>query len=69
MKQFLDEKNFWNKYHVAKDWSEKWSEEFDEFFRIARNQAPADVPKQYANVSDGTTAALIRKTPKPVGNC
>ncbi len=66
MKQFLDEKNFWKKYQVAKDWSEKWSEEFDEFFRIARNQAPADVPKQYANVSDGTTAALIRKTPKRV---
>ena len=66
MDLFLNEDNFWNKYSKSKEWTEKWSEDFDEFYRIARNEAPEGVPKQYANVSDGTTAALIRKTPKRV---
>lgn len=66
MKSYLNKDNFWNKYSSAKDWTDKWSDRFDEFVRIARNEAPGDVPKQYANVSDGTTSALIRKTPKRI---
>ena len=66
MNHLITEANLWEKYQSAKDWTEKWSSHFSEYERIARNEAPSDVPKQYANVSDGTTAALIRKTPKRV---
>lgn len=66
MNRFLTRDNFWQKYHSAKTWTEKWSKDFDEFIRIARNEAPNDVPERYARVSDGTTASLIRKTPKRV---
>ncbi len=66
MNHFITEENLWVKYQSAKEWTEKWSQHFDEYERIARNEAPSDVPKRYANVSDGTTAALIRKTPKRV---
>lgn len=66
MNHLITETNLWEKYQSAKDWTEKWSSHFSEYERIARNEAPSDVPKQYANVSDGTTAALIRKTPKRV---
>lgn len=66
MNQFLTKDNFWQKLSSAKTWTEKWNSNFDEYFRIARNEAPDDVPTEYANVSDGSTAALIRKTPKRV---
>ena len=66
MNRFLTLDNFWKKFQNAKTWTESWSSSFDEYARIARNEAPADVPTQYANVSDGSTASLIRKTPKRV---
>lgn len=66
MNKFLTKDNFWKKFQSAKQWTDQWSNNFDEFARIARNEAPANVPEQYANVSDGSTAALIRKTPKRV---
>lgn len=64
--QFLTEENFWDKYHKAKDWTQQWTKPFDEFSRIARNEVSENVPEQYARVSDGTSAALIRKTPKRI---
>lgn len=66
MNQFLTEDNLWSKYDAARDWSKKWSQDFEEYDRIARNEAPSNVPEQYARVSDGTAAALIRKAPKRV---
>lgn len=66
MNQPLTEKNFWQKYQKAAQWTEKWTDPFDEYVRIARNEAGDDVPEQYARVSDGTTASLIRKAPKRV---
>lgn len=66
MNQFLTETNFWEKYNKAVDWTEQWTEPFDEYVRIARNETEAGTPPEYARVSDGTTAALIRKTPKRV---
>ena len=66
MNQFLTEKNFWHKFHKAVDWTKQWTEPFDEFVRIARNETEPGTPPQYARVSDGTTASLIRKTPKRV---
>ena len=66
MNKFLTKDNFWEKYHSAKKWTDSWSDKFDEYARIARNEAPEGVPEQYANVSDGSTASLIRKTPKRV---
>jgi len=64
--QFLTEKNFWHKYHKAVDWTRQWTEPFDEFVRIARNETEPGTPQEYARVSDGTTASLIRKTPKRI---
>lgn len=66
MNQFLTKENLWKKYQAARDWTKKWSEDFEEYDRIARNEAPDNVPEQYARVSDGTAAALVRKTPKRV---
>ena len=66
MNLFLTKDNLWSKYQAAKEWSKKWSENFEEYDRIARNEAPNNVPEQYARVSDGTVAALVRKTPKRV---
>lgn len=66
MNQFLTEKNFWHKYHKAVDWTRQWTEPFDEFVRIARNETEPGTPPEYARVSDGTTASLIRKTPKRI---
>lgn len=66
MNQILDEENFWKKYKAAKQWTEQWTEPFDEFIRIARNETEPNTPPEYARVSDGTTASLIRKTPKRV---
>lgn len=66
MNQFLTEQNFWNKYQKAVDWTEQWTAQFDEFMRIARNETEANTPAEYARVSDGTTASLIRKTPKRI---
>lgn len=66
MNQFLTEKNFWHKFHKAVDWTKQWTEPFDEFVRIARNETEPGTPPEYARVSDGTTASLIRKTPKRI---
>ena len=66
MNRFLTKENFWSKFQSAKTWTDNWRRDFDEYARIARNEAPANIPKQYADVSDGSTAALIRKTPKRV---
>lgn len=66
MNQILNEKNFWKKYQAAYDWTKKWADPFDEYTRIARNETEPGTPPEYARVSDGTTAALIRKTPKRV---
>ena len=66
MNQFLTEDNFWKKYRAARDWTERWTDPFDEFVRIARNETEEGIPDEYARVSDGTTASLIRKTPKRV---
>lgn len=66
MNQFLTEKNFWKKYNKAVDWTKQWTEPFDEFTRIARNETEPGTPPEYARVSDGTTASLVRKTPKRV---
>lgn len=66
MNLFLTKDNLWSKYEAAKEWSKKWSEHFEEYDRIARNEAPDNVPEQYARVSDGTAAALVRKAPKRV---
>jgi len=64
--QILNEKNFWKKYKEAVRWTEQWTKPFDEFTRIARNETEPNTPPEYAKVSDGTTASLIRKTPKRV---
>lgn len=66
MNLFLTEDNLWKKYEAAKEWSRQWSKNFEEYDRIARNEAPDNVPEQYARVSDGTAAALVRKAPKRV---
>ena len=66
MNQFLTDKNFWGKYREAVDWTKQWTNNFDEYMRIARNETEPGTPPEYARVSDGTTAALIQKTPKRV---
>lgn len=41
-------------------------EPFDEFERIARNRPHPNVPKQYPKVTDGTTASIVKKTPRRI---
>lgn len=60
---FLNETNVFKRYTDAKDYTDKLTEPFPEFSRIARNK-PVDNLGNYPRVTDGTTAGIIQKTPK-----
>ena len=63
---FLTKDNVFNKYVAAKDYTDKLREPFPEFERIARNRPKDSIPDEYPKTTDGTTAALIKKTPRRI---
>ncbi|HET7629982.1 MAG TPA: hypothetical protein VFK03_01270, partial [Candidatus Saccharimonadales bacterium] len=63
MYTFLTPDNIFRRYTAAKTYTDKLTLPFPEFARIARNK-PIDGLGNYPKVTDGTTAAIIQKTPK-----
>lgn len=63
---YLNEENIYRKYTASKRYTDSLTEPFPEFARIARNRASKSDDPNYPNVTDGTTASIIRKTPRRV---
>lgn len=63
---FIDATNLGEKYTLAKDYTEKLTKPFAEFERIANNLPSKDRDSRYSDVTDGTTAAVIRKKGKRI---
>jgi len=62
---FLTPQNIFRRYEDAKTYTDKLTIRFPEFARLARNEPMANLDN-YPKVTDGTTAAIIQKTPKNV---
>lgn len=63
MYQYLTKDNIFEKYRTSKQWTEGLTDKFPEYERIARNLPHPSIPKELPKTTDGTTAAIIRKTP------
>lgn len=64
--QYLTEENLGSEYEDAKEYTELLTKPFPEFDRIANNMPSDQRDERYSDVTDGTTAALIRKIGKRV---
>lgn len=62
---YLTPDNVFKRYDAAKTYAEQLTRPFPEFSRIAQNRA-IESEKDYPNVTDGTTASIIRKTPRRI---
>jgi hypothetical protein len=63
---YLDSKNVFKRYQEAKRYTDTLTVPFPEFERIAANQPFEGIDPNYPNTTDGTTASIIRKTPRRV---
>lgn len=63
---YLTEENIFDRYEKAKTHTERLSFPFPEFERIARNKPSSSIDPAYPKTTDGTTASIIRKTPRRV---
>lgn len=63
---FLDETNIFDRYKDAKRHTDSLTTPFPEFERIARNRPHPSIDPAYPKTTDGTTASIIRKTPRRV---
>lgn len=63
---FLNTSNLGKKYAAAKEYTESLTDPFPDFERIARNRPKENIDRRYPRTTDGTTAAIIRKTGKRV---
>ncbi|RYF61365.1 MAG: hypothetical protein EOO27_02330 [Comamonadaceae bacterium] len=63
---FLTESNLYKKYKDATDYTDSLTKPFPEFERIAGNKPSEQRDKRYSDVTDGTTASVVRKLGKRV---
>lgn len=63
---YLDETNIFGRYKEAKRYTDTLTVPFPEFERIASNRPFESIDPAYPNTTDGTTASIIRKTPRRV---
>ena len=63
---YLNVDNIFKKYADSKQFTESITKPFPEFQRIARNKPFEDMSDNYPKVTDGTTASIIRKTPRRI---
>lgn len=61
---FLTEDNIFDLCQQAKEHTERLTEPFAEYSRIARNKPSDKVPAKFPKLTDGTASALIRKSPR-----
>lgn len=66
MFSYLTPENVFQKYKDAKKYTDSLTEPFPEFERIARNRPHESIDPNYPRTTDGTTASIIRKTPRRV---
>lgn len=64
--QYLTPENIVETYKTSRKYTESLTDTFPEKERIARNKPAEGIPKEYPKTTDGTTAAIIRKTPHRV---
>lgn len=63
---YLTPDNIYDRYDAAKTHTDRLTIPFPEFERIARNRAHEGIDPKYPKTTDGTTASIIRKTPKRI---
>lgn len=63
---YLTTKNVFEKYDSAKKHTNELTEPFPEFNRVRENKPRADIPKKYPDTTDGTTASVLRKSPRRI---
>jgi hypothetical protein len=63
---YLTPDNIFKRWQDSKTYTDQLTEPFPEFQRIARNEPYPNGDPAYPNVTDGTTASIIQKTPKRV---
>jgi hypothetical protein len=63
---FLTPENIVETYKSSRQWTEGLTSSFTEYERIARNRPHPSTPKELPKTTDGTTASIIRKTPKRI---
>lgn len=63
---YLSETNIFDRYKDSKTYTEQLTDPFPEWERIARNRPHGGIDKRYPKTTDGTTASIVRKTPKRV---
>lgn len=61
---FLTEDNIFDLCQQAKDHTERLTQPFAEYSRIARNKPSDKVPAKFPKITDGTASAIIRKSPR-----
>lgn len=66
MYKYLTKDNIIETYKTSKQWTEGLTINFPEYERIARNKPHPSTPKELPKTTDGTTASIVRKTPKRV---
>ena len=64
MFSYLTPDNVFEKYTAAKFYTEQLTEPFPEFERIAHNRPHDGIQNGYPKTTDGTTASIVRKTPR-----
>lgn len=63
---YLTKENIFDRYTAAKKYTDDLTTPFQEFERIARNRPSDKIDPNYPKTTDGTTASIIRKTPRRV---
>lgn len=61
---YLDEENIYDIFTESKDHTERLTEPFPEYSRIARNKPHPRTPERFPKTTDGTSASIISKTPR-----
>lgn len=59
---FLTEENIFDLCSTSKDYTEKLTQPFEEYSRLARNKPHAKIPKAFPKTTDGTAASIIIKS-------
>lgn len=63
---YLTKDNIFDRYTAAAKYTDDLTAPFQEFERIARNRPSDKIDPNYPKTTDGTTASIIRKTPRRV---
>lgn len=66
MFSYLTPDNIFDRYSGAKAYTDSLTTPFPEFDRIRRNRPHASIDPRYPKTTDGTTASIIRKTPRRI---